>query len=74
MNAYERKRVVVSVGGSLIVPDGIDTDFLTNFKTLILEKVQQGFSFSIIAGGGKTARRYQDAANVVTPLSRHDLD
>ncbi len=74
MNANERERIVVSVGGSLIVPDGIDTDFLTRFKTLILEKVQKGFTFSIIAGGGKTARRYQDAANAVTPLSRQDLD
>lgn len=64
----------MSVGGSLIVPDGIDTEFLTKFKTLVLEKVQRGLTFSIIAGGGKTARRYQDAANAVTPLSRHDLD
>jgi len=74
MNANERKRVVVSVGGSLIVPDGIDTDFLSCLKTLILDKVQHGFSFVIIAGGGKTARRYQEAANAVTPLSRQDLD
>jgi uridylate kinase len=74
MNANERERVVVSVGGSLIVPDEIDTDFLTRFKTLILEKVQRGFTFSIIAGGGKTARRYQEAANSITPLSRQDLD
>lgn len=69
-----KERVVVSVGGSLIVPDQIDTDFLTRFKALILEKVQKGFTFSIIAGGGKTSRRYQDAAHTVTPLSRHDLD
>ena len=64
----------MSVGGSCIVPDGIDTDFLIRFKQLILEKVQKGFTFSIIAGGGKTARRYQEAAHSVTPLSRHDLD
>jgi uridylate kinase len=74
MNANERERIIVSVGGSLIVPDGIDTDFLTRFKALILEEVQHGITFSIIAGGGKTARRYQEAANAVTPLSRHDLD
>ena len=74
MNALERERIVVSVGGSLIVPDGIDTGFLARFKALILEKVQRGFTFSIIAGGGKTARQYQEAANAVTPLSRHDLD
>src|SRR3989344_9262218 len=69
-----KERVVVSVGGSLIVPDQIDTDFLTNFKTLILDKIELGFTFSIIAGGGKPARRYQDAAATVTPLSRTDLD
>lgn len=74
MNATERERIVVSVGGSLIVPDGIDIDFLKRFKALILEKVQRGFTFSIIAGGGKTARRYQDAANAVTPLTPQDLD
>ena len=68
------ERVVVSVGGSLIVPDAIDTDFLTHFKMLILEKVQRGFTFSIIAGGGKTARRYQEAANAVSPLSPTDTD
>ena len=74
MNATERERIVVSVGGSLIVPDQIDTDFLTRFKTLVLEKVQRGFTFSIITGGGKTARRYQEAAQAVTPLSPQDLD
>lgn len=69
-----KERIVVSVGGSLIVPNIIDTDFLVRFKTLILEKVRRGFAFSIISGGGKTARRYQDAANAVTSLSRQDLD
>ncbi len=69
-----RERIIVSVGGSLIVPDQIDTDFLSRFKALVLQKVQQGLSFAIIAGGGKTARRYQEAANAVTPLSRQDLD
>ena len=64
----------MSVGGSLIVPDGIDTDFLAKFKALILEKVKKGFTFSIITGGGKTARRYQDAAQAVTPLSPQDVD
>lgn len=69
-----KERVVVSVGGSLIVPDQIDTDFLKRFKTLILGKVQEGFSFTIISGGGKISRRYQEAADAVTPLSQHDLD
>jgi uridylate kinase len=69
------ERIIVSVGGSLIVPDQIDTAFLTRFRALILDKVVQGFSFSIIAGGGKTARRYQEAAQQVRgDLPRDDLD
>jgi len=68
------ERIVVSVGGSLVVPDSIAVDFLTEFKALVLEKVQRGYSFAIIVGGGKTARRYQDAASALTTLSPQDLD
>jgi uridylate kinase len=74
MNAHERERIVVSVGGSLIVPDGIDTSFLSQFKNLVVEKIEKGLAFCIICGGGKTARRYQDAANAVTSLSPADTD
>jgi uridylate kinase len=74
MNTPTPERIVVSVGGSLIVPEQIDADFLTRLKTLILEKIQQGFSFAIIAGGGKTARHYQEIANSVTKLTHSDID
>jgi uridylate kinase len=74
MSASQGERIVVSVGGSLIVPDQIDVTFLKQFKELILEKVHRRYSFIIIAGGGKTARRYQEAANQVTPLSPQDTD
>lgn len=67
--------IVMSVGGSLIVPDQIDTKFLTNLKTLISdETTRTGRRFIIIAGGGRTARRYQDAALAVTELTAEDLD
>ncbi len=74
MNAPTRERIIVSVGGSLLVPDQVDTDFLARFKALILDKIAGDLSFSIIAGGGKTARRYQDAAKSLTSLSQEDLD
>ena len=68
------ERIIVSVGGSLIVPDDIAVDFLKKFKKLVLEKVRLGHSFAIIVGGGKTARHYQNAASAISPLSPQDLD
>jgi uridylate kinase len=69
-----KETVVMSVGGSLIVPDQIDTRFLIGLKTLIETQIASGRRFIIIAGGGKTARRYQDAAASVTSLDPEDLD
>lgn len=67
--------IIMSVGGSLIVPDAIDTIFLKNLKDLIhTEATTSGRRFIIIAGGGRTARRYQDAAAAVTNLAAEDLD
>ncbi len=66
--------IVMSVGGSLIVPDQIDTDFLTILKDFVTTQAATGRRFIIIAGGGRTARRYQDAAATVTTLTSDDLD
>jgi len=62
----------MSVGGSLIVPDSIDTDFLKNLRSLLEEETDK--RFIIIAGGGSTARRYQDAASATHELAKEDLD
>lgn len=69
-----QETIVMSVGGSLIVPDQIDTEFLSTLKTFIDAEIAEGRRFIIIAGGGKTARRYQDAAAEVTELTTDDLD
>lgn len=71
----ETETIVMSVGGSLIVPDAIDTKFLSNLKAFITEEtVKHDRRFIIIAGGGKTSRRYVDAAKTVTELNNEDLD
>ncbi len=72
----KREYVVVSVGGSLLVPDQIDTGFLQNLRALVTSEVAKGLGFYIIAGGGKLARRYQDAAKEVLgeTLSSEDSD
>jgi uridylate kinase len=66
--------IVISVGGSLIVPDSIDTSFLSSLKDLIETETATGRRFILIAGGGKTARRYAEAAATVAPLENEDLD
>ncbi|MEO6536114.1 MAG: UMP kinase [Candidatus Paceibacterota bacterium] len=73
--AKKREYIVVSVGGSLIVPDGVDSEFLTSFRATILDHVTRGFSFYIVVGGGKTARNYQQAGEQVAgDLDKEDLD
>ena len=70
----EGEVVVISVGGSLIVPDSVDTHFLKAFAAFVRTHVGLGRRFVIITGGGKTARRYQAAANEVAELTPTDLD
>ncbi|KND47973.1 MAG: uridylate kinase [Parcubacteria bacterium C7867-004] len=73
----KRDYIVVSVGGSLIVPKDIDLPFLHRFRALLKKKIQSGSSFFIIAGGGKLARNYQEAAKEVRAeegLEREDAD
>jgi uridylate kinase len=50
---------VISLGGSLIVPDKVNIEFLNKFKKTIL-KHQRKYKFVIVCGGGKPARNYID--------------
>ena len=66
--------VVISLGGSLIVPEAIDTDFITKFKSIIDTEIGLGKRFIIICGGGRIARNYQVAGQKVTKLRTTDID
>lgn len=65
------KNAVISLGGSLIVPDGIDIAFLRKFSSFILSREER---FIIICGGGKTARAYQDALRSIIGSKDDMLD
>ncbi|MBX4186830.1 MAG: UMP kinase [Candidatus Doudnabacteria bacterium] len=67
-------RFIISLGGSTIVPDEIDTKFLKEFKNLIEGEVKKGKKFLLITGGGRTARRYIEAAKRLGDLDPEDLD
>lgn len=68
------KRIVVSLGGSLIAPEEIDTEFLTSFREFILSYIQKGYSFVLITGGGKVCRKYQAALKDMREVETEDLD
>lgn len=54
-----KKVWVISLGGSRIVPDNVDDEFLLKFKKLIDSHNAQ--KFVIVTGGGSTARKYISA-------------
>jgi uridylate kinase len=70
----KRDLVIMSLGGSIIVPDEVDVGFLKRFRDLILKHIKKGKRFIIITGGGKTCRKYQKAAARITKLTDEDLD
>jgi uridylate kinase len=71
----KKELVVISLGGSLIVPDEIDWEFVRGFKKVIERQIEKERKFILITGGGKLARRYQEAAVRVTKeLTSDDRD
>ncbi len=60
-------KVVISLGGSVIVPNNVDIKYLDSFKKFI-NKISKNNKIIIITGGGKTARNY------ITPLEHERFD
>ncbi|MFH0854187.1 MAG: UMP kinase [bacterium] len=69
-----KNTAIISLGGSVIVPDKINVDFLKSFKNLISHKINKGKRFFIITGGGNTCRLYIKGAKEISGISRDDLD
>lgn len=70
----DKKTIIISLGGSLIVPEEIDWSFVKEFKAFIEERIAEGFKFILITGGGKTARKYIEAAAKVDDITDEDKD
>ena len=52
--------IILSLGGSLIIPDKVNTTYLKEFKKIIL-KNKKKYKFIISCGGGSIARKYISA-------------
>jgi uridylate kinase len=74
MKQEKKERIIISLGGSLLVPETIDAEFVKNFKKFIVTHIKKGYRFILVTGGGKTARRYIEAAAAVTKITDEDKD
>jgi uridylate kinase len=55
-----KKVIVISLGGSQIVPDDVNLKYLREFKK-ILQKNAKKYKFIVVCGGGSVARKYISA-------------
>lgn len=79
MGSSYKDKIIISVGGSLVVPNGgINTAFLSQFNTFIRKQLlaHPNRQFFLVIGGGSTARHYRDAGRTVLghELTHDDLD
>jgi uridylate kinase len=77
MGEKTKKIVVISLGGSIVVPEPnkVDVEFLRKFKDLIISFVKENYKFVIIVGGGKINRHYNEVArNINKRVKNIDLD
>jgi uridylate kinase len=56
----QKETIIISLGGSLVAPNEIDTGFLKSLK-VSLQKYFKDKRFFILVGGGKVCRNYQKA-------------
>jgi len=78
-NRLGHERIVISVGGSLIVPNGgINIPFLMKLNEFIRKQLAKNpkRQFFLVIGGGETARHYIEAGKEVVghDLVNEDLD
>lgn len=69
-----KETIIITVGGSLIIPDGINIDFVKELKKMVEHFTDQGYQMVLVIGGGKVCRRYQAAARAFDHINNLDLD
>jgi uridylate kinase len=65
---------VISLGGSIVAPDGVDTEFLKSFVSLLSEELikDEKRRFILVVGGGGPARVWQNAYRNITEQPMDD--
>lgn len=70
----KKESIIISLGGSIIVPEKVNVAFLRKFRRLIIQNLKNYSKIIIVAGGGKVCRNYQQAAGKIAKISEEDLD
>ena len=65
---------VISLGGSIVAPDGVDVSFLKNFLSLLGEFLDNDEKrrFILVVGGGGPARAWQNAYREIVSSSKDE--
>ncbi len=58
----------------IVTEQGIDTNFLADFRKILLQEIKRGRRFVLTVGGGMTARQYMRAAARVLDVTDDDRD
>jgi uridylate kinase len=66
--------IIISLGGSVIIPDTPNAKFILEFRNLILNWISKGKKFFIVTGGGKTSRVYQESLKDIIGNKKEVLD
>ena len=69
-----KETIVIAMGGSLLIPESIDVDFIKSLKNMVRYFITDGYQIALVVGGGKTCRRYQAAAEEFQNTNDEDLD
>jgi len=67
-------KYVISLGGSVLAPNKINTKLLKEFCISLKEEVKKGNKFVVIVGGGGVCRKYQEVASLVGNVSDENKD
>lgn len=72
--AHFKETIIISMGGSLLIPKDIDVSFIKDLKTLVQHFTNDGYQIVLVIGGGKVCRNYQAAAREFDNVTDTDLD
>jgi uridylate kinase len=69
-----QKDYIIAVGGSIICPDKVNTEYLKALHAFIRGEIRDGKRFILVVGGGAPARTFQKAAAEVVDVPDEDKD